>query len=64
MTPRSVSFNVAGTPKPQGSKRAFAVNGRARMKETGGLEHAAWRNAVSEVAAHRAPRRRPSGSSS
>jgi Holliday junction resolvase RusA-like endonuclease len=49
-TPRTVRFEVTGTPMPQGSKKAFAVNGQARMKETGGLKFAAWRNQVSEAA--------------
>ncbi len=48
-----VSFDVYGTPKPQGSKQAFnAANGFARLKESGGASFAAWRNAVAE-AAHR-----------
>lgn len=46
----SVSFDVIGTPMPQGSKRAFAVKGRAMMTEAGGLKHAAWRNAVADAA--------------
>lgn len=46
----TIEFTVLGTPKPQGSKKAFAVNGQARMKEAGGLEFAAWRNAVAEAA--------------
>lgn len=49
----TVSFDVYGTPKPQGSKQAFnAANGFARLKESGGAGFAAWRNAVAE-AAHR-----------
>ena len=52
----TVSFDVVGTPRPQGSKKAFAVNGQARMKETGGLEFAAWRNAVAEAARREADR--------
>jgi Holliday junction resolvase RusA-like endonuclease len=46
-----VSFDVVGVPRPQGSKQAFSAgNGKARMKEAGGLEFAAWRNAVAEAA--------------
>lgn len=30
----SLTINVVGTPAPQGSKRAFVVNGRARMVES------------------------------
>ena len=29
-----LTFNVAGTPAPQGSKRAFVVNGRPVMTES------------------------------
>lgn len=48
---RAVSFEVIGKPMPQGSKQAFKdKGGNARMKESGGLKFAAWRNAVSEVA--------------
>ena len=43
-------FDVLGIPKPQGSKKAFNANGRAMLKESGGLSHAAWRNAVAEAA--------------
>ena len=43
-------FDVLGIPKPQGSKKAFSANGRAMLKESGGLSHAAWRNAVAEAA--------------
>lgn len=49
-----VVFDVVGTPKPQGSMKAFAVGGHARQKPSGGLEFAAWRNAVSEAARHHA----------
>ena len=51
MKPSSVlRIQIAGIPKPQGSKKAFSANGRAMMKEAGGLAHAAWRNAVAEAA--------------
>ena len=44
-------FDVIGRPYPQGSKVPFnARNGQARMKESGGAGHAAWRNAVAEKA--------------
>ncbi len=45
-----VEFEVLGTPMPQGSKKAFSAHGRAMMKEAGGLNHAAWRNAVASAA--------------
>jgi len=45
-----IAFEVVGLPKPQGSKVAFNAGGRARMKEAGGAEHAAWRNQVAQVA--------------
>jgi crossover junction endodeoxyribonuclease RusA len=46
-----ISFDVIGLPFPQGSKAAFnAKNGKAMMREAGGKNHAAWRNAVSEKA--------------
>jgi Holliday junction resolvase RusA-like endonuclease len=45
-----IQFEVLGTPMPQGSKKAFAAHGRAMMKEAGGLNHAAWRNAVAKAA--------------
>lgn len=48
---RQVLFEVVGTPKPQGSKTPFKDNaGNARMKESGGLAFAQWRNAVSAAA--------------
>jgi Holliday junction resolvase RusA-like endonuclease len=49
-----ISFEVHGTPKPQGSMKAFAVGGKARMKASGGTEFAAWRNAVAEAARRQA----------
>ena len=45
-----ITFQVLGIPRPQGSKKAFSANGRALMKESGGLDHARWRNAVAEAA--------------
>lgn len=45
-----VTFAVVGIPRPQGSKKAFSAGGRPMMKEAGGLEHARWRNAVSDAA--------------
>ena len=45
-----VRFDVLGVPRPQGSKRAFAVNGKARLAESGGTAVAAWRNAVADKA--------------
>ena len=49
--PDVIEFTVLGTPHPQGSKKAFAVNGRAIMTEASG-GHAAWRNAVADKARH------------
>jgi Holliday junction resolvase RusA-like endonuclease len=43
-------FEVIGTPKPQGSMKAFSAGGHARMKPSGGADFAAWRNAVSQAA--------------
>jgi len=45
-----VLFDVIGTPKPQGSMKAFMAGGHARQKPSGGLEFAAWRNAGEIVA--------------
>jgi Holliday junction resolvase RusA-like endonuclease len=46
-----ITFEVIGLPKPQGSKVAFnAGGGKARMKEAGGADHAAWRNQVASAA--------------
>lgn len=47
----SVSFDVAGIPAPQGSKKAFVVAGKARMTDMGGEKHRTWRNAVTAAAA-------------
>jgi Holliday junction resolvase RusA-like endonuclease len=49
-----ITFDVYGTPKPQGSKSAFVANGRAMMKESGGTSFASWRNAVAEAAKRQA----------
>lgn len=46
-------FLVEGEPVPQGSKRAFARNGRVYMNEDAGIRHASWRREVS-AAAHEA----------
>ena len=45
-----LTFQVVGTPRTQGSKKAYSANGRAMLKEAGGLEHARWRNAVADAA--------------
>ena len=45
-----ITFEVFGIPRPQGSKKAFSADGRAMMKESGGLDHARWRNAVADAA--------------
>lgn len=44
------ALEVLGTPMPQGSKKAFAVHGRAMVKESNTLGHARWRNAVADKA--------------
>jgi Holliday junction resolvase RusA-like endonuclease len=49
----SMTFQVYGTPAPQGSKVAFRVGQHVRMKEASGAKHAIWRDAVA-VAAHNA----------
>jgi Holliday junction resolvase RusA-like endonuclease len=57
-----ISFEVIGLPKPQGSKVAFSAgSGRARMKEAGGADHAAWRNQVAQAARDAAQERRGHG---
>lgn len=48
------SFDVHGIPTGQGSVKAFAVNGQARLKPSGGLKFAQWRNAVAEAAQRQA----------
>ncbi len=46
-------FYARGIPKPQGSKRAFVVNNRAVMTESGGAKHRDWRATVNHAAAAR-----------
>ena len=48
------SFDVHGIPTGQGSVKAFAVNGHARLAPSGGLKFAQWRNAVAEAALRQA----------
>lgn len=45
-----IQFRVLGTPKSQGSMKAFNAGGHARVAPSGGVEFAAWRNAVAEAA--------------
>lgn len=45
-----IEFEVLGVPTPQGSKRAFMVQGHARMKDMGGIKAVAWRDSVSAAA--------------
>jgi Holliday junction resolvase RusA-like endonuclease len=45
-----VTFDVFGDPQPQGSKKAFVVNGKARMVEDAGKAGANWRDAVAQAA--------------
>lgn len=44
-------FDVHGTPVPQGSKRAFVVNGRAVIVDVKDERLKAWRKAVATAAA-------------
>lgn len=46
----AVSFFVPGTPRPQGSKRAFVAGGRAVMTESSGAKHKDWRAQVAHEA--------------
>lgn len=45
---RSVAFDVLGTPKPQGSSRAFVVGGKARITSAG--KDNGWRDSVAREA--------------
>lgn len=49
-------LRVIGVPKPQGSKRAFVVNGQARMTESAGAAGAQWRDAIAVAAKNLADR--------
>lgn len=51
----TIDFKIFGTPKPQGSKKAFMAGGKAMMAEAGGGAHAQWRNAVAEAAHQNVP---------
>lgn len=44
------TFFVRGVPVPQGSKRAFVVNGRPVLTEQGGDRHKTWRADLREAA--------------
>jgi Holliday junction resolvase RusA-like endonuclease len=46
-----IQFEVIGHPSPQGSKHAFVVQGKARMKDMGGMKAVAWRDSVASAAA-------------
>lgn len=50
-------LEVDGTPRPQGSKRAFVnpKTGRAMMTESSGANHKQWRQAVKEIAVEHRP---------
>ena len=50
-----ITFDVVGVPAPQGSHRAFVVNGRARMTEAAGTKGTQWRDAVAQAARNVAP---------
>lgn len=45
-----ITFTVVGTPKPQGSKRAFVQSGRARLVESSGAALKDWRGDVRAAA--------------
>lgn len=47
---RPIRFEVLGIPAPQGSKRAFVANGKARMRDMGGTKAVAWRDSVAAAA--------------
>lgn len=49
-------LKVVGVPRPQGSRRAFVVNGKARMTDAAGAAGAQWRDAVAQAAVHCADR--------
>ena len=44
------SFDVQGVPKPQGSKKAYIVNGHGRLADAAGLPGLQWRDAVAHAA--------------
>ena len=48
-------FEVWGTPVPQGSKRAFVVNGRAVIADVRGKELKEWRSRIAMAARAIAP---------
>lgn len=49
-------LKVVGIPRPQGSRRAFVVNGQARMTDAAGAAGAQWRDAVAQAACNLADR--------
>lgn len=51
------SFTVIGTPKPQGSKRAYIRGGRPILTESAGAPLSDWRTDVQQaaLAAHQGP---------
>lgn len=44
------SFHVIGTPKPQGSKRAYIHSGKARLVESAGQPLKDWRTDIQQAA--------------
>lgn len=48
--PYTLRFTVDGEPKPQGSKRAYVVKGRAVLVESAGQRLKDWRNAIGQAA--------------
>lgn len=51
----SVRFRVYGDPRPQGSKRAFVVKGRAVLTEASGENLKTWRGQVAIAARENRP---------
>lgn len=47
---QSIRFTVLGTPKPQGSKRAYVQGGHARLVESAGQPLKDWRTDVQQAA--------------
>lgn len=43
---RTLAFTVLGDPKPQGSKRAFVVKGKAVLTESAGAPLRTWRQDI------------------
>lgn len=55
------SFDVVGVPRPQGSRRAYVVNGKARLADAAGTAGVQWRDAIAHAAKTEADRILDSG---